>query len=122
MLTDKAHLLKLLGLRPTGDLGPYTIYTSKRRATVAFPRSPPMKPPSPKQTLQRHRWKASAAAWANLPQPIRDDWEHAAKRAHITITGHNLFMWFTLAGDRATIQTIEHQSSIHLITPKATEP
>ena len=105
-----------MGLRPTGDLGPYTIYTSKRRATVIFPRSPPLKKPSPKQIAQRNRWRATADAWATMDPAIRQTWQRAAATAGLRITGHNLYFWYVLAGDDATIKTIERQTSITLIS------
>jgi hypothetical protein len=117
MITDKNKLLKLLGLRPTGDLGPYTIYTSKRRATVAFPRSPPTKPASLRQRRQRDKWTAAAQAWAELPSTIREHWLNAAKRAALKITGHNLWIWYALAGDDETIRTIEYTAQIALVSP-----
>jgi hypothetical protein len=119
MLTDKNKLLKLLGLRPTGDFGPYTIYTSQRHKTVAFPRSPPQKPPSIRQIQQRERWRAAAQAWAELPNTIKLNWRTAAIKANLKITGHNLWIWYILRGDQPAILTVERITGINLISEPA---
>lgn len=116
MKTDRNKILKLLGRRPTGDLGPYTIYTTRRGAMVIFPRSPPQKPPSTKQISQRQSFSAAADGWANLTAQLKLNWTTAAKRAHLNITGHNLYFWYVLIGDNATIKTVERQSGITLIS------
>jgi len=105
----------LLGFRQTGDLGPFTIYTSRRRKPVWFLKSPPMKPPSPMQRHQRSRFTMAARAWQQLSPGIRKRWSLAAARARLYLSGYNLWLHYQLAPDRRALRTIELQSRIQLI-------
>jgi len=49
MLRRVPNIIALLGFNPTGDLGPFTIYTAHDRRPVVFPKAPPKEPPSWKQ-------------------------------------------------------------------------
>jgi len=117
MKTDANKLLKLLGLRPTGDLGPYTIYTSKRRATVIFLRSPPQKPPSHRQQAWRSNFSAAAHAWSELTNAQRADWTAAATTCRLRITAYNLWLALSLHPDQPTLDTIQRLSEQQLQTP-----
>lgn len=105
----------LLGLNPTGDLGPFTIYTSRRAGTVWFLKSPPTSPPTVHQLRQRNRFRLAAAAWRAQPQETRDAWNLACRRAHLYLHGYNLFVWWQLRRLRSTLATIERQSGITLV-------
>ncbi|KKK92061.1 hypothetical protein LCGC14_2706680, partial [marine sediment metagenome] len=59
------------GLSPTGDLGPYTIYTSRRAGSVWYAKAPPTCPPSVHQLRQRNRFRNAAFAWRRLSQEQR---------------------------------------------------
>ena len=115
MLIPGWRPLSLLGLRPTGDLGPLTCYTSKRGRTVWFQKSPPLKPPSPRQISQRNKLRLNAELWRSLDQDQRDQWSLAEKRGSLVITGYNLFVWWSLGGDPNVIKTIERQTDSTLI-------
>jgi len=105
LLTDR-RIWSLLGLRPTGDLGPLTFYTTRHRRVVAFPRAPPLTPPSPRQTFQRNSFRAVAWAWTRLTPQRRKDWLDLAKTNHLRITGYNLYVYYQLTGDLKTIKTL----------------
>jgi hypothetical protein len=45
----------------------------------------------------------------------RRNWEQAAKKAGLKITGYNLFTYWQLTHDRPTIRTVERQSGIPLV-------
>ncbi len=104
-----------IGMSPTGDLGPFTIYTSRRAGTVWFLKAPPTSPPTVHQLRQRNRFRLAAIAWRNLSQETRNDWNLAAVRAALTIHGYDLWIWWQLRRDRSTLATIERHSRIDLL-------
>jgi len=116
LLATKTKTLNLLGLRPTGDLGPLTGYTSKRGKPVWFLKAPPTSPPTGWQIHQRNLFRQIARHWRELPADVRADWQEAARLAHLNITGYNLFVYFHTSRDRDAIATIEHQTGIQLLT------
>lgn len=109
------NLLPLLGLHPTGDLGPFTIYTSKRKGVVWFPRAPPKTPPTYLQRRQRNAFRLAAKAWRATPLSGRIAWSLAAAAARLRISGFNLFVHYQTKRDTATIRTIEHITGIPLL-------
>ncbi len=104
-----------MGWGQTGDLGPFTIYTTRRRRSVWFPKSPPLQPPSLLQIFQRNRFRMAAKAWRQIGRLQRQSWKSAAARAHLAVTGYNLFIYWQLRRDRSAIATIERRSGITLI-------
>ena len=106
---------RLLGLSPTGDLGPLTIYTNKRGRIVAYPKAPPKEPPTYWQKRMRNRFRLSGNAWRNTPKAKQKQWQLAAHRTGAAITGYNLFLYYQLTNDLATIQTIQRQTFTTLI-------
>lgn len=104
-----------LGFNPTGDLGPFTIYTSRRAGTVWFIKAPPLKPPSIRQIRQRDRFKLAAEAWRALPATKRATWNKAVKLTRLYLGGYQLFLHWQLKRDRSTIVTIERQSGLTLL-------
>jgi len=105
----------MLGFRPTGDLGPFTFYTSQRNATVFFPKAPPLNPPSYLQIVQRNRFRIAAAQWQALPELERENWEKVTKTAKLTINGYNLFVWYLLRHGEDTIKKFSARYSIKLL-------
>ncbi|MEE9602715.1 MAG: hypothetical protein V3V75_05375 [Thermoguttaceae bacterium] len=116
MLIDSTHkVLKIAGLRPTGDFGPLTGYTSKRGKAVWYLKAPPKTPPTGWQRQQRWRFRFAAHNWRALTPAARANWLTAARNARLNITGYNLFVWFQIRPDRAVIRTIEQQTGITLL-------
>jgi len=115
MHADDRRLLNLLGLKPTGDLGPLTAYTSVRSKPVWFVKANPLNPPSPLQTQLRNLWRLYAMQWRALTPEERSNWRQACRRARLKLTGPALFFWFQRRQDRATIQTIERQTGLQLL-------
>jgi len=107
-------ILALLGFNCTGDLGPYTLYTSTRHQLVFFARVPALNPASPAQAYQRARWIAAAKTWRAGPQYKRNQWELAARRAGLKITGYNLWVYTHVTRDRSILPAIERQTGIAL--------
>ena len=107
--------VRFWGFNSQGDFGPWTFYTDKRKGLVYFVKSPPLEPPSLLQTSVRNAVRLSAYTWRGLPGERQRDWETAAQRAHLKITGYNLFTFWILRKDDAAIHTIERLSRIKLI-------
>lgn len=115
MFSPKAKLFTVLGLQPTGDLGPLTGYTSKRGKPVWFLKAPPTKPPTGWQVHQRNKFRLAALQWTILPEQQRQAWLDAARIAHLNIGGYNLFVYYHCTRDRPAIATVEHQSGVRLL-------
>jgi len=108
------HLFNFLGWNTQGDLGPWTFYTAKDKGLVWFPKSPPLKPPSYLQTVQRNRFRLAAQLWRSLTPAVRQDWMDAANKAHLWIHGYNLFVIAAVKPGLTSFPTIERQSGITL--------
>jgi len=115
LIAPKSKGLNLLGLRPTGDFGPLTGYTSKRGKPVWFLKAPPTSPPTGWQTHQRNVFRQIARTWKAMPEADRQAWLSAAKAAALNITGYNLFVWYQITKNRTAIATVERQSGITLL-------
>ena len=109
------HLIHFFGLIAWGDWGPLTMYRSQRGLVVAYPKAPPTKPPTPYQQSQRNRFRAAADAWQYFPAYLKPNWERAARRLSLKVTGYNLFVFYHLFTATAYIRTIEHQSRLQLL-------
>ena len=109
-----AFLPELLGFRPTGDLGPLTIYTNKRGLIVAYPKAPPDKPPTYFQIRQRNRFRLCGQMWSRLPPASRNEWNRAAEKCGAAICGYTLFVWYQLIHDNQALQTISRQVFVKL--------
>jgi len=115
MKLHELQFTKVWGWNPTGDFGPYTFYTShKRKLVVAFLKAPPDKPPSWKQKLCRTRFKNLGIVWKELGADRREAWNRAAARAHLRISGFNLFTYAQITGDWSAVQTVQRQSGVDL--------
>jgi len=108
--------LKLLGMNPTGDLGPLTVYTSRRYGTVWYTKSPPLTPATERQLIQRNRFRCAAYAWQALTPEQRHDWKLAARRARLVIYGYQLWVWWQTKRDRGALATIERIAEVSLAT------
>lgn len=109
------QLLRFLGLGATGDLGPWTFYTSRTQGIVWFEKSPPREPPSPMQVHQRNKFRLAGHTWRALTPEMRARWNSTQYLAGLRITGYNLFTFWIVKGDRATIQTIESHTGLQLL-------
>lgn len=108
-------LVRWMGFNSQGDFGPWTFYTDKQRGLVYYVKSPPLEPPSLLQTSVRNAIRLAAYTWRSLSPEHQDDWERASQRAHLQITGYNLFTFWTLKKDDAAIHTVERLTRIKLI-------
>ncbi len=111
----KPKMMALMGMNPTGDLGPFTIYTSRRAGTVWFVKAPPLSPPSVLQIRQRNAFRLAAEAWRALLPTRRAAWSQAARRAHLIVHGYTLWVWWQTKRDRQALATIERLSRTPLL-------
>lgn len=116
MATHSQLIPHWIGWNPTGDLGPYTMYTSRKRIVVFFDKAPPKTPASYRQKVMRNRWRNAAATWQKKTKAERLPWQKAAKLARLQLTGYNLFLFWSVTHDRAAIATIERQTKVSLAT------
>jgi len=113
------QLAQIIGLQAQGDLGPMTCYTAKKhhkRSIVIFPKIWLSDPTTNKQRNHRNRIRQAAAAWQRLPATEKTNWLRAAKRLSLRTNGVALWTYWHMIGIRATIETIERQTGIPLIT------
>lgn len=108
-------ILHMLGTHVTGDLGPYTFYTSRRSGVVFYPRSPALQPPTPLQLHYRNTFRIAGYVWRNLQPYLRTNWLRAASLANLSITGYNLFTYYIVTQDTPAIETVQRQSGLQLI-------
>jgi hypothetical protein len=113
MAQSMAPLIKFLGFNSQGDLGPYTVYTSRSKRLVFFPRAPPLVPASIEQRTQRAKFSAGALMWKSLSQATRDKWTALGRAAGLRITGFNLFTYAQATGDWAAVQTLIARTGIN---------
>lgn len=108
-------LIRWMGFNSQGDFGPWTFYTDKQRGLVYYVKAPPLEPPSQLQLSVRNSIRLAAYSWRSLSPEHQRDWERVSKRAHLQITGYNLFVFWSLTKDHATIHTLERITRIDLI-------
>jgi len=60
-------------------------------------------------------FRYAAMAWRGLTPELRARWQLAATRAHLKITGYNLWTYYQVTQDLAPIHTIERLSGLQLI-------
>lgn len=108
-------LLRYLGMRPTGDLGPLTIYTNRRGRMTAFPKSPPLVPASLAQRAQRNRFRAIGTLWQTTTMEERHAWQAIADRASLYCTGFNLYLFYHVTRNESAIRTLERQTGITVL-------
>lgn len=109
------NLFNLLGFNVAGDMGPLTFYTSKRGKLTWFAKAPPTSPPTDWQIRQRNKFRLAAAVWSHMEPSEHQQWDLAASRASLCMTGYNLWVHFALIKDTSTIRTIERQTQTSLI-------
>lgn len=109
------NILPLMGLNPAGDIGPYTVFRTRRSGVVWFPRAPPKMAPSYLQRRNRNTWSFAARVWSGSTPDDRQNWMDAARRAQLSISGYNLFIFYQVTKDRSVIETIQRKTGIVLL-------
>lgn len=111
------RLLPLLGFAVHGDLGDVTMYTTRRRKRVMYPRSPPTSPPSPAQQRQRARFALAVTRYLALPAGTIAEWEALARRLHLIATGQNLWTHLALRWDERAWDVVVRRTGTALVPP-----
>lgn len=118
-LTSRIRLAKrtisFCGWHCTGDIGPWTAYTTRTARLVLFPRSPPLNPPTAWQLAGRQKFRDVAIAWHDLSKHKRANWRKIARRASLSIGGYSLFTFWTITKRTDLIQTLERQTNIYVL-------
>ncbi len=107
----------MLGLIVAGDVGGFTIYTDRFGRKVAFPQSPPKKPPSPMQVVQRSRFATAVNNWTEETTAVKADWEQISLISALCMTGHNLYISFSLSCDQLGLTTLINQTNVNVSMP-----
>lgn len=110
-------IFQFMGYLTNGDLGPYTFYTSHRKRLVVFPKTWPKDPATYHQKLCRDKWRHIAARWQGLDQSTRDLWKEIGRRAHLTISGYNLFVFYMAGKGTGVVETCQRLTGLDVITP-----
>jgi len=122
-MLGKPDLAMIAGFSITGDFGPYTWYTRANGAKVAFPRNYlDGKEATPARVAQRDKWRAAATDWNRLTSAERARWANAVRKLSLPITGYNLWVYWHVQKDDATVHTIENQSGFQLLPPSYEGP
>lgn len=96
----------------SGDLGPLTMYTNKRRRHVFFTKLRPDRPPSQRQLSKRNRFRRIGEAWQRQSQESRDRWDSISRCCRLRCSGYGLFLWWHTRHDRGAMQTLIRNSGI----------
>lgn len=115
MKTTLTGYLNFFGVRIQGDIGPITCYRSSRRGLVWFPKAPPKCPPTDLQIDHRDKWKDIIENWTELPAATKENWERLTRRASLSLSGINLYIWWRCSQDDAIIQTLQRQTGISVL-------
>lgn len=117
MAEDLGKESRWLGMYVTGDIGPLTFYTNQRARMVAFPRAPPLCPPTQTQEVFREYFRTQATAWRALSTDQRQQWLAVARRCNLAISGYNLWTWYYRHRQTDELATLERQAGITLTKP-----
>ncbi len=107
----------MMGFNPTGDFGPFTIYTAKNRKPISYIKAPPTAPPTARQVFVRERLKDIATWWAAQTKETKDLWERVSKKARLRMSGYALFQWWHWHHDDAKMAPSLHQTRLTIPGP-----
>ncbi len=110
-------ILSYLGIWLSGDIGPITMYTNKNGKKVWYAKSPPDKPASDEQAVQRTKFTCAMTNWRSLTIGQKRNWEWISLKASLPMTGHNLFVSQTLLPDPGALQTLIRETGIIVSQP-----
>ncbi len=113
-------IIKWIGLNAQGDLGPVTMYKSQRGTRIWYAKAPPEVPWSIGQLRQRTLFTMAAIAWQNLTDDQKAAYELAAQKAHLRVTGYNVWVNACLRQDTSYLETIVQQTGVALKLPQVT--
>ncbi|MBW7998483.1 MAG: hypothetical protein FVQ81_18305 [Candidatus Glassbacteria bacterium] len=109
--------IRFLGIRHWGDIGPLTVYNSRRKKSVIYAKAPPKCVASLGQIRNRHLFRCAGIAWGILTQREKADWERAVKKLSLGITGYNLWTFTIHKKNLQIARAVEAASGIPLKMP-----
>jgi len=111
----RSNIFRFMGLSPTGDMGHYTFYTTKKRVVIVYDKAPPLKPATYRQLVRRNRWRLAAEAWQLMQPGTRAAWHEAARLARLNIHGYNLFVFWFTTQRKSYVETVSRIAGIPLL-------
>jgi hypothetical protein len=109
-IQPRGNPLFFLGFVQWGDIAELTTYRRPDGRVVLFAKTYPDKPPSPAQIAVRTHFLAAATRWRSLLPAERGQWNLAARRASLCMSGRNLHCAAYLNPDPAALATIARQT------------
>lgn len=106
-----------LGLIVSGDLDGITIYTDRYGRKTAFPKSPPLTPPTFIQLWQRNRFRLAMQTWTMLSRAERQAYVQCVKRLSLCMTSTSLWCGLSLQENLNLYTTIQRQYGQPLAVP-----
>lgn len=103
-----------MGLRLSGDLAQYTMYYYCKHKRIYFIKAPPLTPATLRQVRQRNRFRLVAMLWRSMKPSHRQAWNDAATLARLRISGYNLYLYWSIRHDDASLAAISRHSGIPL--------
>lgn len=108
--------LSLLGLHIGGDLGPVTIYQTKRGKVVAYPIAKPKSKPTAAQNLQRYRFMRAVHTWQDLTDDQQQAYEDTTNVLSLCATGMNIWISLCLTHDIPAWLALKRQANLPLVS------
>lgn len=109
--------LSTIALEIAGDFAGLTWYTKPSGTKVAYPISPPDKPPSESQLMCCARFKAAMASWRTLDKRTKNLYREVCDLLHLCMLGHNLWVHFAITQDQKTYLTYRLTSRLDFPFP-----
>lgn len=117
-----AQYVGFLGLTVNGDLGGYTVYTTKKGRVVWYPIAHPQEPPSAAQKKQRLRFRLAQANWSALTPTTQGQWELLVRKCSLSMTGQNLFISLSLVDQSDNFAAAQKHAGTTLTYPTLLPP
>lgn len=112
----------LIAMEISGDLDGYTYYVNKNRKVVCYPAAPALRPPTPRQQVERARFALAMRAWKLLPSSEQQVYNQACDDMSLCMWGANLYSLIALTDTGGLRKTIESQVGYALAVPPQLTP
>lgn len=110
MALNPKLLTRYLGFVAWGDIGPWTMYTSKQGHLVIYLKAPPKKALTLAQLDQLQAFINAATTWHTLSEAKRWNWETLSQRLSLKMHGYNAFTHFFLKPNTPNLETVARQA------------
>jgi len=106
-----------LGLIVSGDVDGITIYTDRYGRKTAYPKAPPLTPPTFIQLWQRNRFRLAMQTWTMLSKSERQAYRQCVKQLSLCMTATSLWCGLSLQSSQALHSTMQRQFGRPLAVP-----